>query len=234
MHWSSDCTGRFVMRPSYGPEELEQLCEYLLTTFLRFCHGHVPYPVATANLIVLVAYLGGTLEWSEARGLSGSAQFLPGRRPRVCIARPPAARPQDAQRVRTLLAHMCGHIWLHRPVAAARLGWGPLVPSGGPVIYRCRPATILGAPTADWAEWQAGYVAGVLLMPVRALGAVIQHALAREPRLRGPFSISSLAGQRLVQEIMAAFAVSEAAARVRLLQRGVLTEEGVVQGELFA
>jgi hypothetical protein len=67
MHWSSDCTGRFVMRPSYDPEELEQLCEYLLTTFLRFCHGHVACPMATADLIALVAYLGGTLEWSEAR-----------------------------------------------------------------------------------------------------------------------------------------------------------------------
>ncbi len=33
---------------------------------------------------------------------------------------------------------------------------------------------------------------------------------------------------------MAAFAVPAEAARVRLLQRGVLTEASIVQGELFA
>jgi hypothetical protein len=152
MHWSSDRTGRFVKRPSYDPEELEHFCEHLLTTFLRSRHGHVAFPVATADLTVLVEYLGGTLEWCEARRLSGSTQFLPGHRPLVRIARPLAARPRDEHRVRTLLAHACGHVWLHRPVAAARSGWGPLVPGGGPVTYRCRPETILGAPASDWAE----------------------------------------------------------------------------------
>jgi hypothetical protein len=93
---------------------------------------------------------------------------------------------------------------------------------------------MLRAPRYDWAEWQAGYVSGALLMPVGALRAVIQCFLTRERRLRGPLPVRSPAGQRLVWEVTAAFAVSEEAARVRLLQRGVLTEERVVQGELFA
>jgi hypothetical protein len=71
-------------------------------------------------------------------------------------------------------------------------------------------------------------------MPVSTLRAVVQCVLPLDHPLRGPVPVRSPEGQRLVHAVMAAFAVSEEASRVRLLQRGVLTEERVVQGELFA
>jgi hypothetical protein len=111
---------------------------------------------------------------------------------------------------------------------------GHLFEGDNRVTYRCARTTMLHAPRSDWAEWQAGYVSGALLMPVSALRMVVQRVLAREHSLRGPFPVHTPTGQLLVQEVMAAFAVSDEAARVRLVQRGVLTEESVMQGQLFA
>jgi hypothetical protein len=237
MHWTPDRAGRFVKRPHYSTGELDQLAEQL-TTLLTSRRGRMAIPITTADLIVLVEYLGATLDLSaelsaDERVIHGCTEFIPGHRPLVRIARRLSAHPRHEHRLRTTLAHACGHVWLHRPVAEARSGLGPLVEGGSPVIYRGAPTMMLRAPSANWAEWQAGYVSGALLMPVSVLSAVVQRVLTCEQPLRGPLLVRSPAGQRLVLGVMAAFAVSEKAARVRFLQRGVLTEEPVVQGQLF-
>jgi len=239
MHWTSDHTGLFVKRPYYSTGELDHLSEQLITTFLAFRHPHVAFPVATDDLTVLVQYLGATLDASADLSahegmIHGVTEFIPGDRPLVRISRRLSANPRDEYRLRTVLTHMCAHVWLHRPGSEARRRLGPLFGGDSRVTYRCAPTTILRAPSSDWAEWQAGYVSGALLMPVSRLRAVIQRFLEREQVLRGPFPVHSPAGQLLVREVMTAFAVSAEAARVRLLQRGVLTEESVVQGQLFA
>jgi len=238
MHWTSDHTGRFPERPYYSADELDHLCEQLITTFLGSRHGHVAFPVATADLTVLVEYLGATLDASADLSahegiIHGVMEFIPGDRPLVRIARRLSANPRDKYRLRTVLTHMCAHVWLHRPGSEARRRLGHLFGGDSRVTYRCAPTTILRAPSLNWAEWQAGYVSGALLMPVSRLRAVIQHFLEREQVLRGPFPVHSPAGQLLVREVMAAFAVSQDAARVRLRQRRVLTKAPVVQGQLF-
>ncbi len=125
-------------------------------------------------------------------------------------------------------------MWFHRALWEARWRLGQLFGGGSRIAYLCQHATIIGAPKSDWAEWQAGYVSGALLMPVSTLHAVIRRFLERERLLRAPFPVSSSAGYTLIHDVAATFAVSADAARVRLLQRGVLMAEEVVQGNLFA
>jgi hypothetical protein len=238
MHWTSNYSGRFPELPYYSACELDHLCEQLITTLLGSRHGHVAFPVATADLTVLIEYLGATLDASadlsaEERMTHGCTVFIPGCRPLVRIARRLSANPRYQHRLWIALTHVCAHVWLHRPVSGAWSRSGHLFGDGHRVVYRCEPTTMLRAHVSNWAEWQAGYVSGALLMPVSALREVIRQFLKREQVLRGPFPVSSPAGQALVREVVAAFAVSEEAARVRLLQRAMLTEDAVVQGQLF-
>jgi hypothetical protein len=238
MHWTPDRTGRFPERPYYHPDELEHESEHLITTFLRDRHGRVAFPVTTDDLTVLVEQLGGVLDLyadlsADGRSVEGYTQFAPGCKPLVRISRQLSEQPRYENRLRTTLTHEGGHVWLHGALWEMRWRLGHLFEGGRRITYRCRPATMLRAPTSDWAEWQAGYVSGALLMPVSALRAVLQRVLDREQMLQGPFSVHSPVGQVLVQEVMAAFAVSAEAARVRLLRRRVLTEAPVEQGQLF-
>jgi hypothetical protein len=239
MQWTSDRTGRFPERPYYDPDELDQECEHLITTFLRDRHGHVAFPIATDDLTVLIEQASAALDLyadlSAYKGMvQGFTEFAPGRKPLVRISRRLSEHPRYENRLRTTLTHEWGHVWFHRALWEARWRLGQLFECGSHIAYLCQQATMLGAPTSDWAEWQAGYVSGALLMPVSALRVVIHRFLERERLLRGPFPVSSPAGQTLIRDVMAAFAVSADAARVRLLQREVLMDEEVVQGHLFA
>jgi hypothetical protein len=239
MYWTRDRTGRFPERPYYSVDELEYESEHLITTFLRSRHGHAAFPVTTDDLTVLVEQLGGTLDLyadlsADERSVQGYTEFAPGSKPLVRISRRLSAHPRAENRLRTTLTHEGGHVWLHGALWEARWRLGHLFEGSRRVTYVCQRATMLRAPASDWAEWQAGYVSGALLMPAGVLREVIQQFLEREQLFHGPFPVNARAGQCLVGEVTAAFAVSEDAARVRLLQRGVLTEGDVVQGSLFA
>jgi hypothetical protein len=239
MQWTRDRTGRFPERPYYHPEELDQECEHLITTFLRDRHGHVEFPIVTDDLTVLIEQAGAALDLyadlsAYLGAVHGFTEFAPGRKPQVRISQQLSENPRYENRLRTTLTHECCHAWLHRALWEARSRLGQLFGASHRVAYVCRHEMMVGAPTSDWVEWQAGYVSGALLMPVSALRAVIHRFLERERLLRGPFPVSSPAGHILMRDVMAAFAVSADAARVRLLQRGVLMDEEVVQGHLFA
>jgi hypothetical protein len=178
MHWTRDRTGRFPERPYYSVDELEHECEHLITTFLRSRHGHVAFPVATDDLTVLVEQLGGALDLyadlsADERSVQGYTEFTQGRRPLVRISRRLSAHARYENRLHTTLAHEGGHVWLHGALWEARWRLGYLFDGGSRVTYRCRQATMLRAAASDWAEWQAGYVSGALLMPVSALHEVI-------------------------------------------------------------
>jgi len=239
MQWTRDRTGRFPERPYYHPDELDQECEHLITTFLRDRHGHVEFPVATDDLTVLVEQAGAALDLyvdlSAHEGMvQGFTEFAPGHKPLVRISQRLSENPRYENRLRTTLTHEWGHVWFHRALWEARWRLGQLFGGGSRIAYLCQHATIIGAPKSDWAEWQAGYVSGALLMPVSTLHAVIRRFLERERLLRAPFPVSSSAGYTLIHDVAATFAVSADAARVRLLQRGVLMAEEVVQGNVFA
>ena len=239
MHWTSDRTGRFPARPYYHPDELESKCESLITAFLRSRYGRVAFPVATDDLTVLVERLGGALDLyadlsSGERGVQGFTEFVPGRRPLVRISRRLSEDSRYENRLRTTLTHEGGHLWLHRPLWERRWRLGRLVGGHDRMAYVCQQPMTAGTPRSDWAEWQAGYVSGALLMPASPLRAVIRGFAAGEELFwyQVPLPLSSRTGYALVRAVMTAFAVSEEAAQVRLVRQGVLTDE--VQGRLFA
>jgi IrrE N-terminal-like domain len=239
MQWVRDRTGRFPERPYYQPAELDAECERLITEFLSARHRTVAFPVVTDDLSVLVEQAGAALDMYAdlsvyGGDIDGFTDFVPGRDPLVRISRRLSENPRYENRLRTTLTHEFGHVRFHSLLWEARWALGDLFAGGRQVAHLCRREMIAGAPAIDWAEWQAGYVSGALLMPASYLHGVVRGFLEREQLFQGPFPVNSRAGQLLVGEVTAAFAVSKDAARVRLLRHGVLTEGDVVQGSLFA
>jgi hypothetical protein len=239
MQWVRDRTGRFPERPYYQPAELDAECERLITEFLRARHGTVAFPVITDDLSVLVEQAGAVLDMYadlsvHGGDIDGFTDFVPGCEPLVRISRRLSENPRYENRLRTTLTHEFGHVRLHGLLWEARWAVGDLFAGGRQVAHLCRREMIVGAPSTDWAEWQAGYVSGALLIPASYLRGVVRGFREREQLFQGPFPVNSRAGQLLVGEVTAAFAVSEDAARVRLLRHGVVTEGDVVQGSLFA
>jgi Zn-dependent peptidase ImmA (M78 family) len=75
-------------------------------------------------------------------------------------------------------------------------------------------------------EWQAGYVCGALLMPVSSVRKLVQSYLERY-NLYAPLHQVTPAARNLINQIAVHFAVSQDAARVRLIKLGSLTEHDV-------
>ena len=80
-------------------------------------------------------------------------------------------------------------------------------------------------------EWQAGYISGALLMPVTPLRRLVSDYCGRR-ELHGDHPRFIRARARLLQMVIGAFAVSEEAARVRLLKLSLITTADG-QGSLF-
>ena len=241
MKWVRDRTGRFSERPYYQPGELDDECERLIIEFLRARHGNVEFPIITDDLTVLVEQAGAAFDpyadfSADKRNVDGLTTFVPGCKPLVQIARRLSENPRDENRMRTTISHQVGHVWFHGPLWRAQQASGHPLIGGSKMTHLCRRETIVDAPGSDWVEWQAGYVSGALLMPASYQWEVIRRFLAREPLFRDlfPMRIDSRAGHRLIHEVMDVFAVSEEAAKIRLLRQHVLTEEDAVQGNLFA
>jgi hypothetical protein len=233
-----DSTGRFPERPHYKPIELDRLCEKLITEFLKELHGKVEFPVTTDDLTKLIER--DTSDFDTYADLSelgcdveGLTEFYRGRKPAVKISAKLAEDPRYENRLRTTMSHEYGHVQLHaylwemHPPAADLLRSKPQANK-----QICKRETIVGAKEVDWMEWQAGYVCGALLVPANPARRLIQ-AHVEERKLYGALSVDSPEGLAVIHLVMDNFKVSQEAAKVRLLQLGVLTT-AVAQGSLFA
>jgi len=233
MRWipdRTDRTGRFRARPFYTRDELDHICEERVGRFLRGKYETVRFPLDTNDLTILLEqdvddldlYADLSAVGGEECEVEGVTIFVPGRRPRVRIARALMMQPRREPRLRTTLAHELGHATLHAFAGRPDLTTRPL-PRGdqsclAPAWGRSPVANTRGV-SSDWMEWQAAYASGAFLVPRRALQQVVG------PRGgRGAARASSPVGERLIRQVQEHFGVSQAAARVRLLQLHHLAE----------
>jgi hypothetical protein len=225
-----DSTGRFPQRPFYKAAELDHQCETIITNFLKKLHGKVEFPISTDDLTKLIEQ--DTSDFDSYADLSaydgdveGLTEFFPKRKPAVKIAAWLMEDGRYENRLRTTMTHEYGHVRLHAYL------W-ELDPPGQDLLRTrpqankqiCKRDNILGAKETDWMEWQAGYACGALLIPITAVRKAIQeHAEAHE--LYGSIAIGSPEASAAVHLIMDRFQVSQDAAKVRLLQLGILTPD---------
>lgn len=232
-----DNTGRFARRPFFSERELDNECERLIHSFLQKRHGRIEYPVVTDDLTVLIEQHDAELDSfadlsSYGDDVEGVTEFFPDRGPKVSISERVSANDRRENRLRTTLTHEFGHVKFHGPLWAERFATGDLLDRGHNANKAIsKRDNILNAPKSDWMEWQAGYISGALLMPAtRVRRLVSDYCGPRE--LHGDIHVSSQHAGQLVQMVKEQFAVSEEAARIRLLKLNLIMTT-VGQASLF-
>lgn len=225
--WVPDHTRRFRRRPHFDPGEIDRECEALVAEFLRRHKGKVEYPLDTNDLLILIEEHVGTLDvyadlTAEGADVEGVTRFWVGQRPNVEVAEILANEERRANRYRTTLAHELGHVRLHDPLFQRHLTGNDLFEARREDKVVCKRETVLGAPQADWMEWQAGYASGAYLAPRQALVAELRPILDGDVGLP-PFRVGGDVAKRLVEVVIRRFRISNDAALVRLLQLNYVT-----------
>jgi len=227
MKWIPDHSGRFPQRPFFDSEELDYACEKIITSFLMESYGEVRYPISTNDLTILVEQHTSELDLyadlaNAGSDVEGVTDFLPGRKPSVRISNALQA-PYLENRLRSTLTHELGHVkfhealWPHQQMSLFETDHQARSP-------HCKRETIISTKQVDWLEWQAGYTSGALLMPITPLIQIVR-TLFEQTNTIGPLYADSQLGQQLAQIVKNTFQVSSAAARVRLIQLGHLSEQ---------
>ena len=228
MRWTRDTSGRFRQRPHYLNDELEQICEDAVCTFLRNRHGKVAFPIGTADLTVLIEQAVDDLDsgFELEDGIDGLTDFFPHRKPKVKIA----ARLQEPHlenRLRTTLTHEFGHVVLHGFLFAVEGDLKKLFDGQAKDTRNTCHRDDMHGGASDWMEWQAGFACGALLMPQTELVRVVKAFREVEEIRFADIGTDTDAGKRLIQRVMGEFQVSQDAARVRLEQRKALVRNPV-------
>ena len=222
-----DKTGRFAERPHYAPDDLDRECERIVSAFLRKKRGTVGFPILTDDLHVLIEQEDAALDaYADLApfgdDVEGMTEFFPNQGPKVSISEKLANDGRRENRLRTTLAHEFGHVHFHRHLWAEKFLSGRLFERKNVENKAiCKRDTILNASQYDWMEWQAGYVSGATLIPVSHLRRLVSEYC--QPRgLHGMIYQGTEDGRTLIGAVVERFAVSEEAARIRLLKLNLL------------
>jgi hypothetical protein len=222
-----DGTGRFAERPHYSTNELDRECEHITAAFLRKKRGDIRFPIVTDDLYVLIEQHEASLDsYADLSAfgddVEGVTEFFPDKGPRVSISEKLANDSRRENRLRTTLTHEFGHVHFHRHLWAEKFITRRLFERNSMENKAiCKRDTILNASQYDWMEWQAGYVSGAILMPANQVRRLVTDYC--QPRgLHGAVYFGSNHGRALIEAVMEQFAVSEDAARIRLLKLNLL------------
>lgn len=233
LKWFADPTGRFAKRPHYSPEQLDAECERIVSEFLHDRYGRVIFPISTDDLTVLLerdvedfdAYADFSSEEGEIEGVT---EFRRGRKPTVKIAAKLTSTPGLENRLRTTLTHEYGHVHFHNHLhqvesKPAFLFEDLTSASPLPQAHRCKRDSMVSFTERDWMEWQAGYVCGAMLIPLTPLVTQVQLFRTRHNLEHASLSEQNVLGEQLIRDVASVFKTSRDAARVRLLQKKVLS-----------
>ena len=200
-----------------------------MSAFLRKKRGDVRFPIATDDLHVLIEQQDASLDAyadlsAFGEDVEGVTEFFPDKGPMVSISERLANDGRRENRLRTTLTHEFGHVHFHRYLWAEKFISGRLFERKSLENKAiCKRDTILNASQYDWMEWQAGFVSGAILMPASHVRRLVTDYC--QPRgLHGAVYVESDHGRALVGAIMEQFAVSEDAARIRLLKLNLVAE----------
>jgi hypothetical protein len=233
LRWVSDPTGRFAKRPHYSPEQLDAQCERIVGSFLQSRYGCIVFPISTDDLTVLlerdVEDLDPYADFSAEEGeIEGVTEFRLGSKPLVRIAAKLTNTPNLENRLSTTLTHEYCHVHFHDVLYQVDSKPASLFDdsrAGAPVpqAHRCKRDSMVSFSERDWMEWQAGYVCGAMLIPFTPLIARVQDFRRRHNMEHAAISEQNASGGELIWEVASVFQTSRDAARVRLLQKKILS-----------
>jgi len=154
-------------------------------------------------------------------GINGvTTMFGSERLPRVDIAAELSRQWFRENRLRTTLAHELAHVLLHSPLWRAQC-LAERQKGETLIAQACRREAVEdNAPRSDRIEWQAGYICGALLMPMRRIDLLVARFLSTQPG-----SPVLVAGSADAEELVERVTIGFLAARVRLGRLGVIKDD---------
>ncbi len=223
----ADRTGRFAYRPYYDDGELDALCETIITSYMKDHSGRLILPIPTDRLVSLIERDAAELDVyadlsAEGPDVQGLTHFKPGEKPVVSIDASLSNRGRE-HRFRTTLAHEYGHVALHDSPFQEKAAIGNLFDNPNTDTAKCKRDNIVGANAIDWIEWQAGYVCGALLMPKTHVFASADRFCDRY-RCHGRIIAGTGWVDQLADQVSRDFQVSQGAARIRIVQIGLVQQ----------
>lgn len=215
MKFIRDTTGRFKERPLLESADIEYECEKMIVDCLekRNQPEFIP-PLDTDTLSVLLDLHADTVDLyadlvqREGPGVEGVTEFRKGQSPRILIDKR-LSEQKSPHRLRSTMAHELFHARFHRVLW--ELHW---LGQGDPTPASCKEDQIFSSGRVDWYEWQAAYGSGAILIPLMALEKMIGRP--------AQVAESSEEGLAMIFRVATTFLVSNAAARVRLVQTNYL------------
>jgi hypothetical protein len=218
-----DRVGDLLWRPYKSGEEIDYECEKVVRSYLSLS------PAEPLPLLLSTDLLTGMIEAHAERldlfadleeNVEGATDIPADGPPSVRINRRLSAASHLTNRLRNTLAHEFYHLFFHVSLYQEKWKQMELFCDAGERIS-CTRETILKGKRVDWREWQAAYGAGALLMPATVLRQLVCDfvRIYRPP----PYMVGSRESASVVTFVASRFDVSRDAARVRLLQKGLLT-----------
>lgn len=235
MIWVKDRTGRFSKRPHYEREELDIECERTVQDFLRDRYGSIKYPILTDDLTVLLEQYVGNLDLYAddaelGEDVEGVTDFYLKKKPGVRINSRLTADARYVNRLRTTLTHELGHVKLHAFMYTDLVVPPSLFdPADQHESKQCKRSNMIPMTDTDWMEWQAGFACGAYLMPITALRQTVKEFTSECGISALTISAESDPGRNLIARVASNYEVSKDAARVRLIQRSLLSPGGTTE-----
>ena len=214
--------GRQPQPPYYTREQLDALCEQIITQFCLDHYGQELNPVPTQVLLQLLEEHAHDVDQLAElpQGIHGVTLYYWDRKPDVQISAELTRQHWREVRQRTTITHECAHAIQHAPLWR---GLGPEPFGDGPIAQscRCEYSDNLLAQWDDRMEWQARYMSGSFLMLKSRVQSLAQR-LASSKRIALPADPASSASIYLIEHMVVAFHVSRDAAAVRLKQLNLI------------
>ena len=228
MKWIPDETGRFPLRPFYDTQEIDENCDGIVIEFLTRKYGCVKLPLQTGDMELILGE--HTTEFdpyadltNEGEDIEGVTLFFKQKDPIVRISETLSQHYSQENRRRTTIAHELGHVTFHSGLFQRIFSSGSSEDNASQPV-RCNRQNISSPQKIDWLEWQAFYAAGAFLMPISQMEAIAQE-IFNLVKVRGPFHVDSSAGRGFLTRVTHGCQISSAAATVRLIQLGHITED---------
>lgn len=193
-------------------------------------HSRVEYPISTDDLIHVLERIAVLDQFAELKGEDGKeiwgvTEFAPATIPVVKINAKLSSTERFANPFRTTLTHEFAHVKFHGALFELKASAPGLFNDEEIGRQQCRREQVESPGEYDWAEWQAAYCSGALLMPISALRLAVTDFAQKKRLVTSRVSTGSTQAEELIAEISGKFAVSSAAARVRLIKLGFLKDE---------
>ncbi|MDR7409713.1 MAG: ImmA/IrrE family metallo-endopeptidase [Armatimonadota bacterium] len=219
------------LRVWFGPEEIDQMAEEAL-------HRAGLLPRLEAPVVdverFLEGYLGADLDQYAPlpHDVLGATEFRPGVPPLVQVNAAltraalddPHPPPGSRGRWRATLAHEAGHVLLHRALVEPDPSQTSLFDPPDR-LFRCLQREVAFGGGSDWREVQANRFMAALLMPKSVFVAAVVRAKRQEGLLlTDPVGTGSV--ERVARTLARWFDVSRQAARIRLLELGLVETPG--------